>query len=120
MDLNTFYSSTMQVTGGLITRHGSRRLWNYLRVARIDYAVCDAGGAAALRYMYGSTYGIFPRDMESLKMVIVWGFNPAVSAVHMWRHILDARHRGGIIVTIDLRRSETAKQSDLFVQIKPG
>ncbi len=105
---------------GLLTRHASRRLWNKLRAARTDYTICDAAGAAALRLVYGSTYGVYPEDLKDYKMIIIWGFNPIVSAIHMWRHIRGVRERGGLLVSIDVRRSETAKHSDLFIRVRPG
>lgn len=105
---------------GLITRHASRRLWNYLGVSRIDDSICDVNGAKALRLLYGSTYGIFPREMDSLRMVVVWGFNPFASAIHIFHKLLDIKKKGGFIVTIDVRYSETAEYSDLFIMPRPG
>ncbi len=105
---------------GLITKHASRRLWNYLGVARIDDTICDANGEKALRLLYGSTYGIFPKDIDNLRMAIVWGFNPFASAVHIFHTLLGIRRKGGFITTIDVRYSETAEHSDLFISPRPG
>lgn len=73
---------------GILTRYASRRLWNFLNVTKTDGGICDFSGAKALRLLYGSTYGVFPEDIDRLSMVVVWGFNPAVSAIHMWRRVL--------------------------------
>jgi len=105
---------------GILTRYASRRLWNFLGVARTDGSMCDYSGAKALRLVYGSTYGVFPSDIEKLRTVLIWGFNPAVSAIHLWAKVLGVKDRGGRIITIDARLSETARQSTDFVLVKPG
>jgi len=105
---------------GILTRYASRRLWNFLSVTKTDGSICDFSGAKALRLLYGSTYGISPEDIDRLSMVVVWGFNPAVSAIHMWRRVMGVINRGGRVVTIDVRLTETAKQSTDFIKVKPG
>jgi len=104
---------------GLINRHGSKRLWNYLRVARIDYTKCDAAGDKALKLIYGTTYGVYPKDMDKLKVIVFWGFNPFSSSIHIWHKAMELRARECTIVVIDVRRSETVKYSD-FLQPRPG
>ncbi|MEM1982106.1 MAG: molybdopterin-dependent oxidoreductase [Sulfolobales archaeon] len=105
---------------GILTRNASRRLWNFLGITQTDRSLCDYSGARALRLTYGSTYGIFPDDIDELKMAIVWGFNPAVSAPHLWRRILDIKSRNGYIITVDVRSSETAQQSTRLINVRPG
>jgi len=105
---------------GILTRYASRRLWNFLGVTQTDRSICDFSGAKALKLVYGSTYGIFPNDIDKVNMVVVWGFNPAVSAVHLWRRVLSVKERGGTIATIDVRFTETARQSTRFIMVRPG
>jgi len=105
---------------GVLTRYASRRLWNYLGVTQTDGSICDANGDKALRLVYGSTYGVFPHEIENLSMVIAWGFNVAVSALHLWRRILGVKERGGIIYTVDVRLTETARLSNKFIKVRPG
>lgn len=52
--------------------------------------------------------------------MVYWGFNPAVSAVHLWHLSLKARDRGAPLVAVDPRRSETARSADLWLSPKPG
>ncbi|MEM4512884.1 MAG: molybdopterin-dependent oxidoreductase [Ignisphaera sp.] len=105
---------------GILTRYASRRIWNFIGATQTDRSICNYSGSKALRFVYGSTYGVFPDDIERLNMVIVWGFNPAVSAIHLWKKILEVKDRGGKIITIDVRLTETAKQSTNFIKVKPG
>ncbi len=91
----------------LITRHAFRGLWNYLGVVRIDDSICDVNDAKALKLLYGFTYDIFPREMYSLRMVVIWGFNPFANVIYIFHKLLDIKRKGGFIVTIDVRYSET-------------
>ena len=106
---------------GLVTRHFTRRLWNYIKAARTDYSICDAGGEWALKLTYGSTYGMLPQNYSRLKLSIFWGFNAAVSAPHLFNLVNEVKNTNNAsVVTIDVRRSETAKLSDVHMSVKPG
>ena len=53
------------------------------------------------------------------RLVILWGANLA-SQPNTAPHLLAARRRGAYVVTIDVRRTEAAAQSDEVVVIRPG
>jgi anaerobic selenocysteine-containing dehydrogenase len=52
-------------------------------------------------------------------MIVLWGSNIA-SQPNTARHIISARRRGAKVVTIDVRRTEVAAQSDEVLLIRPG
>ncbi|MBI4611109.1 MAG: molybdopterin-dependent oxidoreductase [Candidatus Rokubacteria bacterium] len=52
-------------------------------------------------------------------LIILWGANLA-SQPNTARHIAAARRRGAYIVTIDVRESEAASQSDEVLLLRPG
>lgn len=54
------------------------------------------------------------------KCIVVWGGNDAVSHPVSWRSIVEAKKAGAKLITIDPRYTETAKGSDLWLQIRPG
>ncbi|MBI2203825.1 MAG: molybdopterin-dependent oxidoreductase [Candidatus Rokubacteria bacterium] len=56
---------------------------------------------------------------EHAQMVVLWGANLA-SQPNTGRHLVAARRRGAHVVTIDVRETEAARQSDEVVVIKPG
>src|SRR5262249_20755559 len=56
---------------------------------------------------------------ENSNMVVLWGANIA-SQPNTARCVVAARRRGAKIVTIDVRRSEAAAQSDQVLLIRPG
>ncbi len=105
---------------GLLTWYYPQRLWNRIGAARTDYSICSKSGHEAISLHYGLSYGRQPEDIAKSRLLVFWGFNAAVSAVHLWQLALEARSRGARIVTVDPRRSETAKRSDLWVQPRPG
>lgn len=53
------------------------------------------------------------------QMIVLWGANIA-SQPNTARHIVTARRRGAKVVTIDVRRTEAAAQSDEVLLIRPG
>ena len=53
------------------------------------------------------------------ELVLMWGANLA-SQPNIARHLIAAKKRGARIVTIDVRQTETAAQSDEFLAIRPG
>lgn len=56
---------------------------------------------------------------EHAELVLMWGANLA-SQPNTGRHLVAARRRGAYVVTIDVRETEAARQSDEVVLIRPG
>jgi anaerobic selenocysteine-containing dehydrogenase len=56
---------------------------------------------------------------ENSKMIVLWGSNIS-SQPNTARHIISARRRGAKVITIDVRRTEAAAQSDEVLLIQPG
>ncbi|HLZ02785.1 MAG TPA: molybdopterin-dependent oxidoreductase [Bradyrhizobium sp.] len=56
---------------------------------------------------------------ENSNMIVLWGANIA-SQPNTARHVVAARRRRAKIVTIDVRRTEAAAQSDEVLLIRPG
>jgi anaerobic selenocysteine-containing dehydrogenase len=56
---------------------------------------------------------------KNSKMIVLWGSNIA-SQPNTARHIISARSRGAKVITIDVRRTEAAAQSDDVLLIRPG
>ena len=56
---------------------------------------------------------------ENSNMIVLWGSNIS-SQPNTARHIVAARRRGAKVITIDVRRTEAAPQSDDVLLIRPG
>ncbi len=52
-------------------------------------------------------------------LIILWGANLA-SQPNTARHLIAAKRRGAYVVTIDVRDTEAAAQSDEVLRIRPG
>lgn len=59
-------------------------------------------------------------DTRDSKCIIIWGQNPPETHLPQWRWIQEARKNGAILITIDPRRISCARQSDLWLQVRPG
>ncbi|MDY7223404.1 molybdopterin-dependent oxidoreductase [Halalkalibacterium halodurans] len=105
-----------------IIQNGSmdRRFFHRLGAATLERTICAAAGTEAFRYTMGASVGLQPEETRFANLVIVWGSNLVVTNVHQWLYILEARKRGAKVIVIDVERTETARQADWFIQIKPG
>jgi len=107
--------------GGLLTWYFPLRFWNAIGAAKTDYSLCSKSGHEALQLHYGSSNGIQPEKLVEQRLIVFWGFNPAVSSPHMWRLSQIAREKNNAsIVVIDPRKSRSAEQADIWLAPKPG
>ncbi len=59
-------------------------------------------------------------DLPEADCILIIGSNPAATQPIGFHRLLECQKRGGRIITVDVRRSETAEKSNLFLQINPG
>jgi anaerobic selenocysteine-containing dehydrogenase len=77
-------------------------------------------------YLYGSSWAIPIPDIDHTDYLLCLGANPLVSqgsflcAPNMRARLRAVRERGGKVVVVDPRRSETARDADEHVAIRPG
>ncbi|NJE04628.1 dehydrogenase [Thermococcus sp. M36] len=92
------------------------RLFHYLNTAMLDYGICDRAGQEALKDVYGTAIGMDPEELKNQRLIVYWGINAFWTNLHGFalakRHNLE-------IWTVDVVRTETAKRSDRFFQIRP-
>jgi len=81
---------------------------------------------AASYHLYGSSFVIPIPDVDRTDYLLCIGANPAVSngsfltAPDMRGRLRRIRARGGRVVVVDPRRSETARDADEHVAVRPG
>jgi anaerobic selenocysteine-containing dehydrogenase len=81
---------------------------------------------AASFHLYGSSLVTPVPDIDRTHYFLCLGANPAVSngsfmtAPDVRRRLRAIRERGGRIVVVDPRRTETAREADQWVPIRPG
>jgi formate dehydrogenase alpha subunit len=59
-------------------------------------------------------------DLEQSSCILIVGDNPAVSHPVTFQRVLKCRKSGGKIIVVDVRKSETAEQADVFIRVNPG
>jgi anaerobic selenocysteine-containing dehydrogenase len=87
----------------------------------------DANPRVVTSYqLYGSSISIPIPDIDRTDYFLCLGGNPMISngsvmtAPDMRRRLRAVRERGGRVVVVDPRRTETAKEADEHVAIRPG
>ena len=95
--------------------------------ANLDTPTSTSQGPSGSAFLkVGESGAMFGEIRNRADLVIYWGSNPEVSQPrHMSRHILPAGlqvpngRADRTIVVIDVERTPTADQADLFLQVKP-
>ena len=109
-------------TMGKIQSEGlDRRFFNRLGASLLDRTICATAGVAGYTATIGSRQGTDPEAFSQSKYIINWGSNTAVTNMHLWVRMVEARkYNGAKIVTIDPYRSQTAARSDWHLVPRPG
>jgi anaerobic selenocysteine-containing dehydrogenase len=77
-------------------------------------------------YLFGSSLRIPVPDIDRTQYLLCVGANPWISngsfmtAPDVRKRLRDLRARGGKLVVVDPRRSETAREADEWIAIRPG
>jgi len=111
------YAGTM---GKLMYGSLDRRFFHRLGASLLDRTICASAGAAGCDVTLGTRAVIDPEATVHSRYIINWGSNTAVTNIHHWAIMFQARKRGARIVTIDPHRSKTAERSDWWVPVRPG
>ncbi len=112
-----FYAGTM----GLVMRDGIERLTHAKRYSRFFGTICV--GVAWPGYIAGTgrLIGADPREMAKSDCIVIWGTNAVATQVNVMTHATRARkERGAKIVAIDIYETETMRQADMALRLRPG
>ena len=65
--------------------------------------------------------GVHSHEIEKADCVVIWGTNAVATQVNLMTHAMRARkQRGAKIVAIDIYDTETMRQADLALKVRPG
>ncbi len=98
----------------------NERLWNRMGVSGLDRTICDAAARTAVNATLGARWAPDLRDVRHSKLVILWGHNPASTSPHFVPFLREAQRGGTHVVTIDPRRTLTARSADEHLQPRPA
>jgi assimilatory nitrate reductase catalytic subunit len=113
---------------GALTNEKAYLLGKFARVAlrtpNIDYngRYCMSSAAAGQNRAFGVDRGMpFPvEDIAKADVLVLWGANPADTMPPMMQWVSAQRERGGKLIVVDPRRTETARVADIHLQPTPG
>jgi anaerobic selenocysteine-containing dehydrogenase len=108
-------------TMGLVQSESmDRRFFNRLGASVLERTICASAGTEGMLSTLGAKLGTDPERFSDARLIILWGTNTISSNVHLWRFILEAKHKGARVVAVDPRRTRTADQCDEHVAPLPG
>ncbi|NRG18922.1 molybdopterin oxidoreductase family protein [Rhizobiales bacterium] len=108
-------------TMGLVQRDGLHRLRHAKSYSRQYDTICTNMAWNGYIAGTGRLAGPDPREMAVSDLVVIWGTNPVNTQVNVMTHAVMARKtRGAKIVVIDVYPTETLKQADIGLVLKPG
>lgn len=111
------YAGTM----GLVQRDSIHRLRHAKKYSRQFDSFCTNMAWTGYVAGTGSLTGPDPREMAKSDQVIIWGTNPVATQVNVMTHAIAARKkRGARIIVVDVYQTETMKQADIGLILKPG
>ncbi|HUG61911.1 MAG TPA: molybdopterin oxidoreductase family protein [Methylomirabilota bacterium] len=112
-----YYAGTM----GLVQRDGIHRLRHAKRYSRQFDTICTNPAWTGWIAGAGRLAGPDPREMAVADCVVIWGTNAVATQVNVMAHAVRARKtRGAKIVAIDVYATETVRQADLGLVLRPG
>ncbi|TDA70263.1 MAG: DMSO reductase [Clostridia bacterium] len=89
-------------------------------ITRAEGNSCWSAGLDARIFDLGADRQSDPEDMALARSIVLWGVNPAWTAVHQMHFITMAREQGATLVVIDPLYTATAAQADYYIQVRPG
>lgn len=112
-----FYAGTM----GLVQRDGIHRLRHAMRYSGQFDTICTNMAWTGYIAGTGKLAGPDPREMALADVVVIWGTNPVSTQINVMTHATRARkERGAKIVCIDVYGTQTMRQADLALRVRPG
>ena len=81
---------------------------------------CFSSGLDAQKLDFGGNITSQTQTLVNAKLIVLWGVNPAWTAIHTMPALYAARECGAKIVVIDPVRTETANKADYYIQLRPG
>ena len=112
-----YYAGTM----GRVMRDGINRLTHVKKYSRFYSTICINLAWPGYIAGTGRLAGPDPREMAKADCVVIWGTNAVATQVNVMTHAIRTRkERGAKIVAIDVYRTETVKQADLGLVLRPG
>lgn len=96
------------------------RLFDAIGASDIRRELCGTTAAAGASDVLGAPFGIDPESLRHAKTIVLWGTNTRITNRHLWPTLEEARADGAVIIVIDPVCTDTARDADVFLQVRPG
>ena len=112
-----FYAGTM----GLVQRDSIQRLRHAMGWSHQFDTICVNMAWTGFAAGTGRLMGPDPREMALSDCVVIWGTNAVSTQVNVMTHAVKARKtRGAKLVAVDVYMTDTMRQADLALVVRPG
>lgn len=112
-----YYAGTM----GRVMRDGINRLRHAKKYSGFYSTICINLAWGGFMAGTGRLAGPDPREMAKADCVVIWGTNAVATQVNVMTHAIRARkERGAKLVAIDIYMTDTMRQADMPLLIRPG
>jgi anaerobic selenocysteine-containing dehydrogenase len=98
----------------------SARVMHALGATELERGICAEAGMAGTMATQGASPEVDPERWPRARYLLLWAWNPASTAPHLWRFLVKARRAGARLVVVDPYRSRTAGLADEHVRPLPG
>lgn len=89
-------------------------------ITKASGSLCLSAGWDAQLLDFGGVHSNNPKEMSKAKLLLLWGVNPAATAIHQMPEIQNLRKAGGKVILIDIIPTATSNHVDKFIQVRPG
>jgi anaerobic selenocysteine-containing dehydrogenase len=96
------------------------RLFDTVGASDIRRELCGATALRGAADVIDEPFGIDPESLQHSRTIVLWGTNTRITNRHLWPVIEEARANGAVVVVIDPVRTDTAREADVFLQVRPG
>ena len=116
--LGAYYSGNV----GLISQYSPLRFFNALGATTTTGGICNEGGCAGLNSLFGTYSTTNPLQLNNREthLIVVWGSNLTDNNTHAYLLIRKARKHGVKLVVLDSRKTQIAREADIFIPTLPG
>jgi anaerobic selenocysteine-containing dehydrogenase len=96
------------------------RLFDAIGASDIHRELCGATAFRGAADVLDEPFGVDPESLRHSRTIVLWGTNTRITNRHLWPVVEEARAAGALVVVIDPVRTDTAREADVFLQVRPG